>query len=485
MFRTRSVTPGEPISISVGQYVDSVVSGSFGTITASKGQNGIGAGNYGGSGGAGYTGETSVAGDPGSQCSPFCSGGNGGGQAVANSISGVEVLYGGGGAKGTGGSRGANGSGQYGNGGGGGGGTEASSTAGSGGQGVVILRWTEPEDGTSISSYSFNSPLSTGTVDVDATTVDFVVPGGTDLTSLVADFSLSTGATLKQGTSVLTSGTSSVNYSSPVTMTVVAQNGDTRSWVVAVRYAQTVSWAPSNRSVAVAAGLLTPDVPATSDGDGGISYSVGSAGTTGCTVNSSTGVVSFTSPGTCSITATAAQTETYAEGATLVSFTVAAPVSSSPGSGGGSSSPNTVTVIEPNMSPTPTPATTHTPTATPTPTVAPSAPNPVEAMKALSPSQVSQLAPAQIASLPPQAFAVMAPNQARSLRARQITRYIGREKVRVIPSEALRAMRPRTLNSFKPWQLRALTAEQARQLRKAQIKRLGPTKRRVVLSKRR
>lgn len=72
---------------------------------------------------------------------------------------------------------------------------------------------------------------------------------------------------------------------------------------------QVIAWAPSNTTGEVGAGSLTPNAlasvttPAT--GGGAISYSIKTAGATGCSVNS-TGVISYTSAGTCVVRASAA-----------------------------------------------------------------------------------------------------------------------------------------------------------------------------------
>ena len=96
--------------------------------------------------------------------------------------------------------------------------------------------------------------------------------------------------------------------------------------------AQVISWNPSNLTALTANATLTPDVAASSsDYAALISYSVQSAGTTGCTVNSSTGVISFTAAGTCVVRASAQSTANSAAGFTDVSFVISAP----PASGGG------------------------------------------------------------------------------------------------------------------------------------------------------
>jgi uncharacterized repeat protein (TIGR02543 family) len=84
---------------------------------------------------------------------------------------------------------------------------------------------------------------------------------------------------------------------------------------------QTVTWAPSNTSLLVSQGLAAPSAASTT-GDGQISYAVTSAGTTGCTVNASTGAIAFSNIGVCSIRATAAETSNYLSDSEVVDFTI-------------------------------------------------------------------------------------------------------------------------------------------------------------------
>lgn len=86
--------------------------------------------------------------------------------------------------------------------------------------------------------------------------------------------------------------------------------------------AQTVSWAPTNTSIARNLASITPSSLATTSGDGQISYSVLDARTTGCSVDSSTGVVTFTGVGICSVRATAASTANYLADTHDVDFTI-------------------------------------------------------------------------------------------------------------------------------------------------------------------
>lgn len=86
--------------------------------------------------------------------------------------------------------------------------------------------------------------------------------------------------------------------------------------------AQTVSWAPTNTEVLANALTLTPDALASSTGAGAISYSIHSAGATGCTVNASTGELSFTAAGNCVVRATAAAATGFLSASKDVTFTI-------------------------------------------------------------------------------------------------------------------------------------------------------------------
>lgn len=86
--------------------------------------------------------------------------------------------------------------------------------------------------------------------------------------------------------------------------------------------AQTVTWAPTNTSVLLSQSSITPSTAATSSGDGAVTYSVSDAGATGCSVNSNTGVVTFSSVGNCTIRATAASTANYLTDSEDVVFSI-------------------------------------------------------------------------------------------------------------------------------------------------------------------
>ncbi len=85
---------------------------------------------------------------------------------------------------------------------------------------------------------------------------------------------------------------------------------------------QTVTWAPTT-ALTIIASPATPSALATTSGDGAISYAVTSAGTTGCSVNSSTGVLTYIATGNCQVTATAASTTNYESATAVVTFSIA------------------------------------------------------------------------------------------------------------------------------------------------------------------
>ena len=85
--------------------------------------------------------------------------------------------------------------------------------------------------------------------------------------------------------------------------------------------AQSITWSPTT-SVLVQQSPLTPSSTATVLGSASVSYSISNAGSTGCTINSSTAVISFIQPGSCVARATAAATSNYASATKDVTFTV-------------------------------------------------------------------------------------------------------------------------------------------------------------------
>lgn len=91
-----------------------------------------------------------------------------------------------------------------------------------------------------------------------------------------------------------------------------------------VQSAQTVTWSPTTTFL-VSDSPLTPSSLASTNGNGTLSYSVVSAGSTGCSVVTTTGVLTFSAAGSCTVRATAAATSSYLLGTKDVIFVVTTP----------------------------------------------------------------------------------------------------------------------------------------------------------------
>jgi len=99
-----------------------------------------------------------------------------------------------------------------------------------------------------ISAYSFNSlsPAVTGSVDNSLRTVQLSVPTGTNLTALVATFTLSSGATAAVASTPQISGQTANNFTSSVTYVLTSQDSSTvQNYLVTVIVAGNPS-APQN-----------------------------------------------------------------------------------------------------------------------------------------------------------------------------------------------------------------------------------------------
>jgi hypothetical protein len=101
------------------------------------------------------------------------------------------------------------------------------------------------------------------------------------------------------------------------------QGGNGGSGIVVVRYVtpQVVTWSPT-LAVRTIDSPVTPSATASSSAGAAISYSVVSNTTTTCSVNSSTGELTYTGAGTCTVRATAAGSGQMASASKDVVFTV-------------------------------------------------------------------------------------------------------------------------------------------------------------------
>ncbi|MFZ5642893.1 MAG: S-layer homology domain-containing protein [Bacillota bacterium] len=96
-------------------------------------------------------------------------------------------------------------------------------------------------DQAEITAFSFTEQTGPAVINSAAGTIAIEVASGTGLTSLVATFSLSSGAQgVSVGETTQVSGVTANNFSAPVTYVVTAEDGSTRSWVVTVTEAAPV-----------------------------------------------------------------------------------------------------------------------------------------------------------------------------------------------------------------------------------------------------
>lgn len=102
---------------------------------------------------------------------------------------------------------------------------------GSGADGIYKV---EVLDGNSIVSYSFTQQTEPAVINQNNYTVNIEVANGTDLTNLLADFTVSVGATATVSGTLQESGVTSNNFTSPVTYVVESGTGTTQNWTVTV-----------------------------------------------------------------------------------------------------------------------------------------------------------------------------------------------------------------------------------------------------------
>jgi subtilisin family serine protease len=304
---------------------------------------GAGAADQQNAGGAGTAGQ-GFAGGNNRTNSPYPGGGGGGagaaggnasgntggaaGPGLNSNITGTLIGYAGGGAGaarnavdpgasaaafggGTGAESGGGGNGTDGRGGGGGGARETF-TGGAGGSGVVIVRYAL----ASQAALSVNASPSTLT---SGQTASLSTSGGSGSGSVT--YSTSGSCSISGSTLTANSGTGTCT----ITATKAAASNylaRTASTTVTLALAtQAVSWAPDT-SLTTLQSPHAPSTGATALGGALISYSKVSSTTDSCSVDSSTGQLTYTGHGNCVVRATAQATSVYAQGTKDVTFTI-------------------------------------------------------------------------------------------------------------------------------------------------------------------
>jgi len=106
-----------------------------------------------------------------------------------------------------------------------------------------------PSSAKKITAYKFkaskNTALSSdvvGTIDSTLHTVSLTVPYDTDVTSLIATFTLSAGVTAKVGDTSQVSSTTPNDFTNPVTYTITTEDSSTQDWVITVITTQPVRY---------------------------------------------------------------------------------------------------------------------------------------------------------------------------------------------------------------------------------------------------
>ena len=88
-----------------------------------------------------------------------------------------------------------------------------------------------PSSVKAITAFSLNRVF--GTINETGKTIAVAMPFGTDVTSMVATFT-TTGASIKVGSTIQTSGTTTNDFTSPVVYTVTAVDAETQNYTVTV-----------------------------------------------------------------------------------------------------------------------------------------------------------------------------------------------------------------------------------------------------------
>ena len=100
-----------------------------------------------------------------------------------------------------------------------------------------------------ITAFAFTNPAATGTINESAKTIAITVPYGTTVTSLIATFT-TTGASVTVNGALQTSGTTTNDFTSPVTYIITAADSSIATYTVTVTIAPqttfTVTYSDSN-----------------------------------------------------------------------------------------------------------------------------------------------------------------------------------------------------------------------------------------------
>ncbi len=110
---------------------------------------------------------------------------------------------------------------------------------------IEATTFTDPRStATAVTAFTFDGQVGDTTITAATGAIAVTVPYGTDVTDLVANFTLSAGATAKVGTTAQVSGITANDFTSPVLYVVTAEDTETtKNWTVTVTIAD-----PSNEA---------------------------------------------------------------------------------------------------------------------------------------------------------------------------------------------------------------------------------------------
>lgn len=199
-----------------------------------------------------------------------------------------------------------------------------------GASGVAVIRYVIPQ-ATSLATTSSSSTeisLTWLAPSISETVIGYRVEKSPSGANTWSSADTTPNASSSPSTSTTVTGLSAnTTYDFRVTPTFASGDGIT-SLVASgstPKTSQVITWGPSNTSALVQSSPLTPSSLATTSGDGAITYGVQNPGSTSCSVDSSSGVLTFSAVGTCVVRATAAETASYATAYRDVTFTISMP----------------------------------------------------------------------------------------------------------------------------------------------------------------
>ena len=128
----------------------------------------------------------------------------------------------------------------------------------------TFIGWHGLNNDAEIETFEVDMQMAPATINAEAGTITLEVLNGTDLTTLVPEFTLSMGATAYVEAVEQESGVSVVDFTSPVTYVVEAESGTTKDWTVTITEA-----AVSTEAEIISFSLTEQIGPATIDSEAG------------------------------------------------------------------------------------------------------------------------------------------------------------------------------------------------------------------------